>query len=953
MSTGTISGRRRRRTAVLTAAALAIGGVTLVAGSSALAAPGSPYVSGVTFPFNGVWLESTDGGHYWDASGNGLCRIDAAAGAPGGFTENAATCDVQAKKPTQAVVGPRNADGSYFVYSADMSSKSGGPLRLTYDPTADSGRGAIVANSAATLGGLNTVGFFADAGGNFKNSSVALGPCDVNAVFKPVTPGDPTPPCRALYLAFERSKKIERINFVDQAASTQSIETISTTADPRKGVRFGIGDFHNANGTDDLYIDELGGLGVTRLTDIAHCPPSEGSPDPTVVNPPVNTAGGCAVTVVGGITTNFPQGMAVQNDASGNSQFLYVADSPRDSSATVLRYHPDTGLQDVVSHAVAPYDSLLNPGQQVSAYTFVLGLAINPHNGDLFIGDDPTFAILVNPPLAKGHLFIIPGTGGVAPADCVGTATVPCPLPPPPTAVTPSLYAYGMTAPKGGITFVPSDDGGHLWAADHSQGLCRMDVVTQAPGLHAYNSAACDDGAVLGSGGQTAYDDSVVPGTTNQHYLYVAQNDHLSPGVIRFTFDPSADSGRGGLVDGSALIMAPNAGLDGDKANGLALGPCKPGAPATCKHSLYVGGLLDGFIRRINNPEDDPRVQTVDVVAMTTEQRAGTLGKGINGSIGMIGDDLYLPENQGFTVVKGISACPTAGQVCPTIPLNIAQFGFIFGSAIGVDPDPQHLRSTAGLVYAAVSPGAANGTLYQYDVATNTARVYAARGQMPPAGSAEATVYCTTTCTRPVDPASPPGGTAAFRFAQGLMVADDGSVYLTEDAFAGARGGRGHAWVAPGDPYPPGATPVPLPVPPPPGATQTCTVNVNVPALTGGQTWWVQFTTHAAGQLSSTWTLQVPQSAQLLLYPGNPFTGLADPVATGGKNGFIARQVTSNTANFSITTAPTSEAAGTYTAQFFNAGSSMGATTGSITYKNDTASACGPAQLVPPSHIVN
>ena len=446
---------------------------------------------------------------------------------------------------------------------------------------------------------------------------------------------------------------------------------------------------------------------------------------------------------------------------------------------------------------------------------------------------------------------------------------------------------------------MPSDDGGHIWAADHSQGLCRMDVVTQAPGLHAYNSAACDDGAVLGSGGQAAYDDSLVPGTTNQHYLYVAQNDHLSPGLIRFTFDPSADSGAGNLVDGSAVVMAPNAGLDGDKANGLALGPCKPGAPATCKHSLYVGGLLDGFIRRINNPEDDPRVQTVDVVALTTDQRAGVIGRGINGSIGMIGDDLYLPENQGFTVVKGISACPTAGQVCPTIPLNIAQFGFIFGSAIGVDPDPQHLRSTAGLVYAAVSPGAANGTLYQYDVATNTARVYAARGQMPPAGSAEATVYCTTTCTRPVDPANPPGGFGAFRFAQGLMVSDDGSVYLTEDAFAGARGGRGHAWVAPGDPYPPGATPVPLPVPSP-NATVTCTVNVNVPPLAGGQTWWVQFTAHAAGQLASTWTLQVPQSAQLLLYPGNPFVGLADPVATGAKGGFIAKQATTNTVNFSV-----------------------------------------------------
>jgi hypothetical protein len=356
------------------------------------------------------------------------------------------------------------------------------------------------------------------------------------------------------------------------------------------------------------------------------------------------------------------------------------------------------------------------------------------------------------------------------------------------------------------MTFVPSDDGGHMWAADHSQGLCRMDVVTDAPGLHAFNSAACDDGTVLGSGGQTAYDDSVVPGTVNDHYLYVAQNDHLSPGVLRFLFDPGADGGAGGLV-GNPVVMAPNAGLDGDKANGLALGPCVLTATGaqkfpTCKHALYMGGLLDGFIRRINNPEDDPRSQSVDVVAMTTEQRVGTLGKGINGSMGMIGDDLYLPENQGFTVVKNISGCPRlvqgALQACGTIPLNIGQFGFIFGSAIGVDPDPTH--SAAGLVYAAISPGAANATVYQYDVATNTSRVFATRGKMPPAGTAEATVYCTTTCTRPVDPANPPGGFGAFRFAQGAVVDSNGTVYLTEDAFAGARGGRGHAWFAKSSP---------------------------------------------------------------------------------------------------------------------------------------------------------
>ncbi|HEX3592158.1 MAG TPA: hypothetical protein VHV74_21265, partial [Pseudonocardiaceae bacterium] len=522
---------------------------------AASAAPGTATVSGVTTPFNGVWLESADGGHYWSADGNGLCRIDVTAN---GSVENAATCDVQAKAPTQAVVGPQNANGTYFVYVADMSSASAGPVRLVYDPSADNGQGRIVANSAVIEGGLNTVGFFSDSNSNFRNSSVALGPCASTIT---------TTPCTALYLAFERSKKIERIDFADQPLAAQAIETISKTNDVRKGVRYGIADFRNTNGTDDLYIDELGGEGVSVITDVATCVASEGSSDPTAQNPPVNQVGGCAATVVPGITSNTAQGIAVQRNDDGTGRYLYVGDSPVNAQAAVLRYHPDTGFQDVVSSTVAPYDSLLNPGQTVSTYTQISGLAVNPHTGDVFVGDDPTVAIAVNPPLNMGHIFTIKGDATLtAPADCTGSATNTCSPPGPPSTVTPQLYAYGLTAPKGGVTFVPSDDGGHIWAADHSQGLCRFDVVPQAPGLHAYNPSSCDDGSVLGSGGQSAYDDTIVPGTTNQHYLYVAQNDHLSPGIIRFTFDPSADNGAGGLVANSATIMAPNAGLDGDKA---------------------------------------------------------------------------------------------------------------------------------------------------------------------------------------------------------------------------------------------------------------------------------------------------------------------------------------------------------------------------------------------------
>ena len=128
--TGTPPPRRTARTSTrstptraLVALAAILGGLALVAPAGASAAvQAQTYVSGVTFPFNGVWLDSADGGHYWDASGNGLCRIDPDPANPGQFVENAGTCDVQAKKPTQAVVGPQNADGTYFVYAADMSS---------------------------------------------------------------------------------------------------------------------------------------------------------------------------------------------------------------------------------------------------------------------------------------------------------------------------------------------------------------------------------------------------------------------------------------------------------------------------------------------------------------------------------------------------------------------------------------------------------------------------------------------------------------------------------------------------------------------------------------------------------------------------------------------------------------------------------------------------------------
>jgi hypothetical protein len=256
-------------------------------------------------------------------------------------------------------------------------------------------------------------------------------------------------------------------------------------------------------------------------------------------------------------------------------------------------------------------------------------------------------------------------------------------------------------------------------------------------------------------------------------------------------------------------------------------------------------------------------------------------------------------------------------------------------------------------VYASESPDAARATIYQYDVATNTSRLYTSVGEMPPAGTAAATVHCTLTCTAPGDPKYAPGDDQiSFRFAQGLFVnptGDDGTLYITDDSTEGTRAERGHIWTSAFMPYPSGTGSVTLRGPD--TTTHTCAVTVGVPALANGQSYWVQFLAHDGGPLTSTWELPAAQSAQLVLHSGNPYDGQADPVAGHPDSTSVAKQVSENSQDFSVTTAPTTEPAGTYTAEFYNGGPGFGATTATISYSDDAGTTC-PASPVT-GHVIN
>ena len=243
--------------------------------------------------------------------------------------------------------------------------------------------------------------------------------------------------------------------------------------------------------------------------------------------------------------------------------------------------------------------------------------------------------------------------------------------------------------------------------------------------------------------------------------------------------------------------LAPGSPLADQKANGLALDPAKD--------ALYVGDLVDGNIRRVNGVNGDPRLQTVETIGVTQNQRtvSTTLPRGINGTISLLDGKLYLPENTAATYIDTTLPCAAVGTTTPCVsqPINLLSpiAAKVFVAGVGTD-------LVHHLVYISASPGGANATVYRWDPATITPTnlgggqgiVYATGGKVPANLGVPATIECTTTCTRPANAAWTPGGPASFNFAQGVYVdPNDSSVNITVDGTAGARAGRGNAWSVP------------------------------------------------------------------------------------------------------------------------------------------------------------
>ena len=477
------------------------------------------------------------------------------------------------------------------------------------------------------------------------------------------------------------------------------------------------------------------------------------------------------------------------SDTSNNDQFTYVAPPPAGSLSV---------------SSVSPNGGATSGGSTVT----ISGDGFDTTPGNTTISFGPNQATNVNCTDAKTCTALSPGGSGTVDVQVStpagGTSAVVAGDKYAYSTPVAGLYAWGITAPKGGAVWLPNaaGNGGHWWSSDHAQGLCRQDPAPTTgpfgvPGntLHALNFAQCADD-IIGSAGQAVYDSRPFPAGAAGcpagdvcHYVYVPDNAVKSVAVWRLVYDANTES-----MVGNATGMAPLADLRTLKPNGMALGPLDAKGQPVANASLYVTDLTEANVRQITNPDGDTRTQAVNIVAQTGD------GRGANGTSGFIGNRLFISENRGTAYIDVTAAC-TLTNNCATqkVALDAPAAGvFVAGTAT----DPAN-----GYVYVSDSPGGANATIYRFNANTITAAnpagspapVFVTGGTLPAAGSPNATVFCSTTCQRPWDFGNHPvqGGPVGFSFAFGLAVGPTGDLVITEDPSAGNRSGRGTMWTVP------------------------------------------------------------------------------------------------------------------------------------------------------------
>jgi len=269
------------------------------------------------------------------------------------------------------------------------------------------------------------------------------------------------------------------------------------------------------------------------------------------------------------------------------------------------------------------------------------------------------------------------------------------------------LYGVDLSHPSGAIWL-----GGHLWTSDRLFRFCRIDPsssqldlfnMPKPTGVALPNQSApatCPYGSAIVAiqPGQPAFDPV-------SQFVYVPDRaSKSSVGVARYAFDPTTDAMGDPFAlvfgDKQGQILAPTGGLAGLRPNAVALGP---------DGNLYVGSQNTGDIKEVTAPAGPIAQQTVRTIGKTS--RGGRVF-----GMAFVGNDLYLAEKDGLTVIRNAVASTCTGG-CQAVLLP----GTTRAETNGLAADG------AGSLYYVQS-----GAVQRYALSTSTAASIASTGLLTP-----------------------------------------------------------------------------------------------------------------------------------------------------------------------------------------------------------------------------
>jgi uncharacterized repeat protein (TIGR01451 family) len=249
----------------------------------------------------------------------------------------------------------------------------------------------------------------------------------------------------------------------------------------------------------------------------------------------------------------------------------------------------------------------------------------------------------------------------------------------------------------------------HLWVADATSGICRVDPDLDSPGPYSMNLQTCPfkiNGASI-TGGPMAFD----PG---RNLLYFVDEQRASQGVMRIGFLPDGDSGHGLLNFESVFIMGGN--TTGARFGGGTTGcplPGNPGLPAALALSplgdLWVGFKKSGSIFRFASPGTASQDGFGTCASFITP--VATVSKNSVG-LAWIGHDLWGADGTGPFVVKNADTncmippngqC-TIGNANPSI--NIVNTLAAVGVPVGLMSDQYYPATNGNNIYFTLAPPA-------------------------------------------------------------------------------------------------------------------------------------------------------------------------------------------------------------------------------------------------------